>query len=174
MIFKLFFPYLDARHFGDGRFVFEQKQAQLRTETYKLGNPTTYRGQTAVWDKGRRLRRLGSNNLSYDALGRLSAEYNHEGKMIFANGFLLAYDETGVCGAKYLGDYNYYVFRKDAQGNICALLDTNGNLVVQYKYDAWGNCKVFDANGMALTCVLVFGIAILAMRKTKEQNSMKL
>ena len=62
----------------------------------------------------------------------------------------------------------------DVQGNIGALLDTNGNLVVQYKYDAWGNCKVLDANGMALTCVLVFGIAILAMRKTKEQNSTKL
>lgn len=32
-----------------------------------------------------------------------------------------------------------YVYRKDAQGNICAILDSSGNVVVQYKYDAWGN-----------------------------------
>lgn len=31
------------------------------------------------------------------------------------------------------------LYRKDAQGNICALIDSNGNVVVEYKYDAWGN-----------------------------------
>ena len=32
-----------------------------------------------------------------------------------------------------------YLCRKDLQGNIIALIDTNGNEVVQYWYDAWGN-----------------------------------
>ena len=32
-----------------------------------------------------------------------------------------------------------------------ALIDTNGNEVVQYWYDAWGNHKVVDANGNEIT-----------------------
>lgn len=33
------------------------------------------------------------------------------------------------------------------QGNIIAILDSNGNLIVKYRYDAWGNHKVLDASG---------------------------
>ena len=40
-----------------------------------------------------------------------------------------------------------YFYRKDAQGNIIALLDSSGNTVVKYRYDAWGNHAVLDANG---------------------------
>ncbi len=40
-----------------------------------------------------------------------------------------------------------YFYRKDAQGNIVAILDSDGNLVVKYVYDAWGNHAVIDANG---------------------------
>ena len=40
--------------------------------------------------------------------------------------------------------------RKDT-GNLLALLDSSGNIVVQYKYDAWGNHTVTDANGNAIT-----------------------
>ncbi len=40
-----------------------------------------------------------------------------------------------------------YFYRKDAQGNIAAILDSNGNIVVEYKYDSWGNHAVLDANG---------------------------
>ena len=32
-----------------------------------------------------------------------------------------------------------YIYRKDVQGNIIALLDSNGRIVVKYAYDAWGN-----------------------------------
>ena len=38
-----------------------------------------------------------------------------------------------------------YYYRKDIQGNIIAILDSNGAVVVKYKYDAWGKCKVLDA-----------------------------
>ena len=31
------------------------------------------------------------------------------------------------------------MYRKDGQGNIVALIDSNGNVVVEYKYDAWGD-----------------------------------
>ena len=51
-----------------------------------------------------------------------------------------------ICsGVKY--DGNTYVYRKDIQGNIVAIIDCNGNVVVQYKYDAWGNHAVLDAGG---------------------------
>lgn len=39
------------------------------------------------------------------------------------------------------------MYRKDGQGNIVALIDSDGNVVVEYKYDAWGNHSVQDANG---------------------------
>lgn len=39
-----------------------------------------------------------------------------------------------------------YVYRKDGQGNICALIDNSGNIVVEYKYDAWGNHAVLYWN----------------------------
>lgn len=37
------------------------------------------------------------------------------------------------------------------QGNIVALLDSAGNVVVKYVYDAWGNHAVLDANGNDIT-----------------------
>lgn len=40
-----------------------------------------------------------------------------------------------------------YFYRKDAQGNIVAILDRDGNIVVKYIYDCWGNHAVIDANG---------------------------
>ena len=44
-----------------------------------------------------------------------------------------------------------YLCRKDMLENIIALIDSNGNTVVQYNYDAWGNHKVVDANGNEIT-----------------------
>ena len=42
-----------------------------------------------------------------------------------------------MIGLKYAGDT--YFYRRDCQGNIIALIDNNGAVVVEYKYDAWGN-----------------------------------
>ncbi len=36
-------------------------------------------------------------------------------------------------------------------GNISALLDNSGAVVVKYKYDAWGKCKVLHASGVEIT-----------------------
>ncbi len=40
-----------------------------------------------------------------------------------------------------------YYYKKNAQNDIIAILDIYGNVVVEYKYDAWGNHKVLDVNG---------------------------
>ena len=68
----------------------------------------------------------------------------------------MLYDHTGILG---LCDssYNFYYAKKDAQGNISALLDGNGEVVVKYKYDAWGKCKVLNPNGTENTSATFIG-----------------
>ena len=63
------------------------------------------------------------------------------------------YDASGS-----IGSINYngvrYAFRKNLQGDIIAILDTSGNVVARYTYDAWGKVlSVTDAtgNGMEIT-----------------------
>ena len=36
---------------------------------------------------------------------------------------------------------------KNTQNDTIALLDNEGNIVVKYTYDAWGNQKIVDCNG---------------------------
>ena len=43
-------------------------------------------------------------------------------------------------------DGKSYVYRKDIQGNITAIIDNTGAIVVEYKYDAWGNHKISGSN----------------------------
>ncbi|MDE6442408.1 MAG: hypothetical protein K2L12_06640 [Clostridia bacterium] len=57
-----------------------------------------------------------------------------------SNGLEFFYDTTGLAGLTYNG--TAYVYRKDVQGNIIAILDSTGAIVVEYIYDAWGNGKV--------------------------------
>ena len=74
----------------------------------------------------------------------------NNGKLIHqSNGLEFFYDHTGVAGMKYNG--TTYIYRKDVQGNIIALLDSNGRIVVKYAYDAWGNVSVMDNNGVIIS-----------------------
>ena len=77
---------------------------------------------------------------------RLLNKLINNGKLIRqSNGLKFFYDHTGVAGMKYNGAT--YIYRKDVQGNIIALLDSNGRIVVKYAYDAWGYHTVYDSNG---------------------------
>ena len=53
------------------------------------------------------------------------------------------YDRQGLLiGLKYKNSYGIiktYYYIRDALGNINRLIDENGYLVVEYKYDAYGN-----------------------------------
>ena len=132
-----------------------------------IGNPTLYRGNAAEWKNGRQLSKYmypdSSNNnvlrtimFSYDARGRriskgsITFTYDSDGNLIKqSNGLEFLYDHTGVFAVKYNNATYYY--RKDAQGNVIALLDNTGAIVVKYAYDAWGNCKAWDTNNDELT-----------------------
>ena len=116
-----------------------------------LGNPTTYRGKALEWQYGNRLTKYGTTTFTYDGAGRrvskgsISFTYDSDGRLIKqSDGLEFIYDHSGIAGVKYNG--NIYFYRKDAQGNIMALLDSNGAVVVEYKYDAWGNHEAEVAN----------------------------
>ena len=49
-----------------------------------------------------------------------------------------------------MGDGSTYFYRKDVLGNIVALLDSNGSVIVKYMYDGWGNHVVTDQNGVVI------------------------
>ena len=54
------------------------------------------------------------------------------------------YDKSGsVIGFIY--NNTYYYFQKNLQGDVIRILDYNGNVVVEYTYDAWG--KVLSVTG---------------------------
>jgi len=53
---------------------------------------------------------------------------------------------NGICGFNYNGTEYYY--RKNILGDILAIYDKNGMLKCRYVYDAWGNHKVYDENGV--------------------------
>ena len=112
-----------------------------------IGNPTTYRGKSATWSYGRELTTFDGNTFSYDARGRRTAKnnitfiYDSNGNLIKqSNGLEFFYDHSGVFAVKY--NNSTYFYRKNAQNDIIAILDTNGAVVVKYKYDAWGKCVV--------------------------------
>ena len=109
-----------------------------------IGNPTTYRGKSVSWSNGRQMTNYDGTAFTYDGLGRrlskgnITYTYDSNNRIIKqSNGIEFIYDNSGVAGIVY--NSGTYLYRKDGQGNICALIDNTGNVVVEYKYDAWGN-----------------------------------
>ena len=136
---------LECTHYSydyDGDKLVSYNGASIEYNT--LGNPTTYRGNAITWQYGNRLTRYGSTTFTYDGQGRratkgnISFTYDSDGRLIKqSNGLEFIYDNSGVIGLKY--NNAQYFYRRDCQGNIIALIDTSGVVVVKYKYDAWGN-----------------------------------
>ena len=117
-----------------------------------MGNPTTYRGKAAKWEKGRNLVSYGGHTFAYDGQGRriakdgISFAYDSNGNLIKqSNGLEYIYDHSGVFGVTYGGET--YVYRKDAQGNVIALMNASGAVVARYLYDAWGTSVVVNNDG---------------------------
>ncbi len=133
---------------------FTSDGANLQTEYDAVGNPTTYRGKTATW-QGRKLTSLGGVTFTYDGSGRRltknseSYTYDSSDRVVACGAFEFIYDNTGLVACMYCGARYYY--QRDLLGNIIAILDSMGNVVVKYKYDAWGNHKVLDAAGEEIT-----------------------
>lgn len=140
---------------------YDQKQCQYDS----IGNPTLYRGNTATW-QGRRLVDYRGIKYTYDHNGirtsksanGTTVEYFYDGTTLLAekrtNGTITKwlyyiYGADGIAGVrvKEEDNANDYLFRKNIQGDVTHIYTKDGQLVAQYRYDAWGNCKVFTADG---------------------------
>ena len=93
-----------------------------------------------------------NKSFSYDHLGRLIAE--NIDKTFYGVGtesskIVYLYDESGIIGMQYTNSTtattNTYYFLRNLQGDVIAIYDTTGNKVVEYSYDAWGNCTIESA-----------------------------
>lgn len=132
------------------------------------GNPTTYRGKTLTWTRGRLLETypsLASPNVTwtftYNADGirvgksapGTTTTYGVDGERIVyekTNGHIKRYfyDESGIAGFEYSGQK--YVFRKNLQGDVVGICSSSGTLIGEYVYDAWGNLLEEPTNSVLL------------------------
>ena len=139
------------------------------------GNPCNYRGNALQWERGRRLNSFGKISFTYDAggirqsktlPGGVSHKYFTEGSAIHkesrsdgtqVDDLWYYYDQSGLCNIESSSNqsisvYQYHV-KKNLMGDIVMLVDNNGNVVAKYKYDAWGNHKIYtkNANGAEIS-----------------------
>ena len=119
-----------------------------------IGLPTVYRGKNLTWNNRNLLSNFNGVTFTYDATGMrltkngITYEYfgNNLIKETRGTDVIEYVDGTsGKLGFVYNGVPYYYI--KNVLGDVKGILDANGNLVAEYKYDAWGNHKVFDSNG---------------------------
>ncbi|MFA6801006.1 MAG: RHS repeat-associated core domain-containing protein [Acholeplasmataceae bacterium] len=132
------------------------------------GNPTmiTNNGQNDMYDwNGRKLSSIDFSNgnevsYSYNDIGiRVSQVTNNhtyeyvldETKVLVeiidgTNYLYYSYNnDDKLISFNYMGNEYFYVY--DNLGNVVALLNSIGTIVAKYRYDAWGNNTVLDANG---------------------------
>ena len=120
-----------------------------------VGNPVTYRGKPLTFS--------GRNMTAYDGLaftysgsgqrtkkGDITYAYSYDGKLISetaADGTVkqFVYTHNGLSGIIY-GEQEY-LYRRNAQGDIAAILNLNGEVVARYAYDGWGNHAVLNPDG---------------------------
>ena len=104
-------------------------------------------------ETGLRTEKSTNTNRTYfdrDASGNLVHEFlDYSGYLGEDSHLYYYYDANGSIGSI---SYNgvRYAFRKNLQGDVIAILDTSGNVVARYTYDAWGRIlSITDGNGNA-------------------------
>jgi len=127
-----------------------------------IGNPTSYLGKTLTWTMGRQLESLtdASNSIQYTynengirtkkTVNGTTTTYHLVGDVVTMEQtgsqtpIYYAYDGSGnLFLINYSGQNYFYV--RNAQNDIIGLVDTSGNWVVEYQYDAWG--KLLGTSG---------------------------
>ena len=129
----------------------------------EIGNPTIYRNNVLVWEKGRQLKSFGNiANYTYNAsgvrigktVGSTTTQYYLDGTRVLAQKDIVSASEStttetfmqfmygvdGIIGFT-LNDTDYY-YKKNLQGDIIGIYNNNLQLIAKYTYDAWGNHKI--------------------------------
>ena len=98
---------------------------------------------------------------TYKKVGNDEYEYVLDGNLVlveFINGnpIYYTYDANDqLLSMNYNGNEYFYVF--DLLGNVIGLMNESGQLVVSYRYDAWGNQSVVGSNGVENTSPTFIG-----------------
>ena len=127
-----------------------------------IGNPGTWNGSALTW-QGRRLMSYGSNTYTYNSDGiRTSKTVNGVEHIYHLSGTQILSEEWTENGVQHLIVYSYdasgspismtyrkstdaataaevYFLVTNLQGDVTYIYDIDGNRVVTYNYDAWGN-----------------------------------
>lgn len=107
------------------------------------GNVTSFKYDA----KGRRISKSNggsSINYYYDQMGRVIEEQ--------VNGVTTASYVVGNRPSIYTmtRNGNIYYFHQDIRGSVIKITDSSGNVVESYKYDAYGNTRIFDEAGNSI------------------------
>ena len=119
-----------------------------------IGNPLNDGTWTYSWEAGRRLMQMSKSGTTvqyqYDANGlRVGKIVNGTETTYTLHGKLLTHLKQGANEMHFYYDaqsrpamvnFNgaYYMYLHNLQGDVVGLVDNSNNLVVEYKYDAWG------------------------------------
>ena len=119
-----------------------------------IGNPLNDGTWTYSWQAGRRLAQMSKSGTTvqyqYDANGlRVGKTVNGTETTYTLHGKLLTHLKQGTNEMHFYYDaqnrpamvnFNgtYYTYLHNLQGDVVGLVDSSNNLVVEYKYDAWG------------------------------------
>ena len=135
------------------------------------GNPTTYRGASLSWTRGRLLASYNSITMQYNANGIRTKKvvpgtnYSTTTEFLYSGNNLLQekvtragisqssttyrtylYNSQGVMG--FVQDGAEYIYHKNIFGDIVAIYQ-GATKVVEYAYDAFGNCTIVsDTDGI--------------------------
>ncbi len=139
-----------------------------QTITYDaIGNPLSDGTWTYTWEHGRQLASMsdGSTTWSYEydanglrtkrTNGTKTYEYYYTGGQLTVlkrsgqSSIWFYYDASGTPYALYY-EGAYYYYMTNAQGDVVAIVDSNGNPKVYYQYDAWGN-ELYCTGSMSST-----------------------
>ena len=149
--------------------------------TTNPGNITKIGSVTYSWTRQHYLSQVYRNSYDYVQFG-YSSNGTRTSKIQYQNGRIVSHKYLGI-GKKILketinyGDsssiisYMYlnnsivgfmyngrkYIFKKNLQNDIMGIYDEDDNLVASYTYDAWGNHKVYDSNGVENTSSTFIG-----------------
>ena len=161
--------------YGDSDWKDKLTSYDGQTITYDtIGNPTVIGSATLTW-RGRQLTQYvnGSNTYAYTyndegirtskTINGVTHTYHLSGSQIVAeewgnNLLVYLYDAEGApLGMQYRNTsyaanvFDTYWFEKNMQGDIVAVYNDAGTLLISYLYDAWGNVTTTYSNGGAST-----------------------
>ncbi len=93
---------------------------------------------------------------NYDDAGRLMREvctehYMHGATTVYE--LIYLYNESGMIGVRLSvngGAFTDYYYRRNALGDVIAIYNTSYTRVVEYAYDAWGNCTTLIGSTTAI------------------------